>query len=171
MNEGRNKQLDKFINNELLVLNLNFFFSLTSLYQGLLQQAHIIWMEEWNTLTINRQTTWFFASIVAPEHNTLLTETITAIHYYMLAESGYLKQAGIKNSANIQNNRTSTEHFKMTQSFRYLMEKMSQVLDPKSVCLSLPYVGPLTLRHFLECFCRLYREKNTSIEKERVSLR
>ena len=133
-------------------------------------------MEEWNTPTISRQTTWFLtedpvASTIPPEHSTLLTETITAIHYYMLAKSGYLKQAGTKNTADIQNNRASTERFKMTQSFCYLMEKMSQVLDPKGICLSLPYVGPLTLRHFLECFCRLYREKNTSIEKERVNLR
>lgn len=133
-------------------------------------------MEEWNIPTISRQTIWFLtedplASTIPPEHNTLLTETITAIHYYMLAESGCLKQAGTKNIANIKNNKSSTEHFKMTQSFRYLMEKMSQVLDPKGIYLSLPYVGPLTLRNFLECFCRLYREKNTSIDKERVSLR
>ena len=69
----------------------------------------------------------------------------------------------------------TTQPQESPSSFNYLMEnvlKLNSVLhgNKHSIDLHLPYVGLKTYFQFLECFCELFRKKNSEMIEERKNL-
>ena len=101
------------------------------------------------------------------------------IHHFMMCETGQLVQAGLQPG-----------HFTLPlieeepvppssapSSFRCLMEKVLMLEKEMSgdgmasAGLALPYVGSRTLLQFLECFCEIFRRKNSEAVAEKMNLR
>lgn len=134
----------------------------------MLQQSQVLWMEEWNMATIKRSVEWYLSDhpqMSSDCNESTITDSISYIHYYLLAESGTLTQAGINSSSGGGPDQPLADK---TSSFHYLLEKMNNLLTHGSRRnhLHLPYIGPSSLRHFLEHFCRIFKEKNEKVKKE-----
>lgn len=133
--------------------------------------SHIIWMEEGNLPTINRQVTWFLSesplsTCIPDDFRPLLVERVSSIHYYMLIQAGSLEQTGPS--------LCQPSDMESTNSYCYLMEKMNILLTREEGgkgVLPVPYVGPLSLRNFLECLCRMYRERSELVKKQENNLK
>lgn len=132
--------------------------------------SHIIWMEEGNLPTINRQVTWFLSesplsTCIPDDFRPLLVERVSSIHYYMLIQAGSLEQTGPS--------LCQPSDMESTNSYCYLMEKMNILLTREGGkgVLPVPYVGPLSLRNFLECLCRMYRERSELVKKQENNLK
>ena len=161
-----------------------------SCYQGIMQHSHIIWIPEWTKTSLTNATKWFLAesplSTYLPiDHKTALSTIITAIHSHVLTENGCMLQAGIcqLSTPNIlkcdsvvsnSNSDDTSRHMEGLTSFDYLLEKIRDVAGlagDKTSGFCLPYVGPLSLKHFMECLCQLFRDKNITMKQQRANLR
>ena len=155
-----------------------------------MQHSHIIWIPEWTKTFLTNATKWFLAesplSTCLPiDHKTALSTIITAIHSHVLTENGCMLQAGIcqlstpnilKSDSVVSNSDSddTSRHMEGLTSFAYLLEKISDVAGlagDKTSGFCLPYVGPLSLKHFMECLCQLFRDKNNTMKKLRANLR
>lgn len=130
-------------------------------------------------------------------HREQVRGCVSAIHHCMLQESGALKQAGIPPSLSPTGKTPSTTTPKRQMSattpppsFEYLLEKLTVIHNSQqpshtsadscndSVLLGghgsgffLPYLGPDSMRLFLEVLCRLFKKKSERVVKEKESLR
>ena len=142
----------------------------SSNYQGMLQQSHIIWMDECNLQTIRRQTAYFLTEsplsmCIPEEYIALLIDRVSSIHHNMLINTGSMDQTG----PSLQSAPLDME---TDESYYYLLEKVNIVLNKGGgEVLPIPYVGPLSLRNFLECLCRMYKEKSELVLKEENNLK
>ena len=142
----------------------------------MLQQSQILWMEEWNISTINKTISWYLSDhpLLPTENISAIVHCMSTIHYYMLVESATLLQAGIGSLSSVTASQVSLP---LTESYYYLLEKMDSLLSGccsnrrRSCSLDLPYVGPLSLRHFVEHFCCIFKEKSNKVKKETQDLK
>ena len=112
---------------------------------------------------------------------------LSAIHRYLMRETGQLLQAGLQPNHLQPHGTPSHPHPPPTPtpqtetvsqppltSFECLMEKVLRLeseMGRDSAGAKLPYVGPRTFQQFLECFCVVFRRKHSEAEMEKNNLR
>lgn len=127
-------------------------------------------------------------------HRELVRKCVSAIHSCMLQETGSLKQAGIYPSLSSHDQTTEKSSTKddspslSPSSFDHVLEQLavlhSQLLSQQfsSSCdssrllgdpgkpLTVPYIGPESMKLVLESLCRLFTKKNKRRMNERENL-
>ena len=137
----------------------------------------MIWIPEWTPLFLENMADYFlesssYSTSLPLEHKPFLTKTLSNIHSFILTQSGGMSTAGVQPTFDSQPITETPGDITTLTPFGYLIEKMCTIGDCNGRSkLDIPYVGPHSLKYFMECLCQLYKEKNRELKEEMDSLR